>query len=609
MTPRRFDPLLSIVVLAGLLAYGTALAGTFVYDDLHSVRDNPALRDLRRIPEYFWNPATFSALDNRMYRPVLLVTFALDHALGGGAALPFKLTNLLLHVTCACLLVALARRFGAARHVAIGVGLLFATHPLLSEAVNMVSARSELLMYGFVLGALLCHERARSGSRACAWLAGLLTAFAAGAKEPGVVVPALLLLRERAVPAAERGRWRESLARIAPALGCAIAFLVVRRLVLGIATASVPAWSGNGDPLSGGSRGLVAQLATMALLLPRCLFQTLVPTGLSIDPSAPMQTTFWDPFVLSGAVGCCALALAVWHRGGPLARLGLAIAAAGSLPWIVLPLNVMLAEHRLYGLLAGGSLVLAEFAVRSRVAPVHLLRAATLVGLSFGAVSAIRSLDYRDERVLWEQVVAARPTSTRALCALGIGDLAAGDARTARQRLERAVGFYPRSWRARRYLAMAELALPREEGHCGLALVHAEHVKAQSPHDPFVRLLVAECLAAVGDQTGEVQWYRDAEREALSCLEIAEPKGLVYVTAARMRALAGDLRGALALVDTAIARGLDHSSVRLARCELLERDGRRDEAVAGVQAVLTRDPFDATAHALLARLQRAAPGR
>ena len=70
-------------MLLGLLAYGWAAAGQFVYDDYHSVHDNPALKDLSELPRLLWDVDAFSALDNRMYRPVLLVSFSLTHALFG----------------------------------------------------------------------------------------------------------------------------------------------------------------------------------------------------------------------------------------------------------------------------------------------------------------------------------------------------------------------------------------------------------------------------------------------------------------------------------------------------------------------------------------------
>ena len=98
------------VLVVTCLAYGTALLGTFVYDDLHSVRNNPAIRSLANIPAYFTDVEMFSSLQNDMYRPLLLTSFALNHAVGGLDAWVYKLTNILLHAANAGLLFSIARR-------------------------------------------------------------------------------------------------------------------------------------------------------------------------------------------------------------------------------------------------------------------------------------------------------------------------------------------------------------------------------------------------------------------------------------------------------------------------------------------------------------------
>ena len=148
----------------GLLAYGWATAGQFVYDDYHSVCDNPALTDISQLPRLLWDVEAFSALDNRMYRPALLVSFSLTHALFGMSSVAFKLGNVLLHCMIAVLLYGALRRLAVPRSAARGVAGCFAVHPVAAEAINMVSARSELLLgLGLVL-ALRCYLATRRAS-------------------------------------------------------------------------------------------------------------------------------------------------------------------------------------------------------------------------------------------------------------------------------------------------------------------------------------------------------------------------------------------------------------------------------------------------------------
>ena len=185
-----------MVFCAAWLAYAAALAGGFIYDDIHSVASNEGVRSLANLPRYFVDPTLFSSAGNVMYRPVLLCTFALDYALGSGSPIPFKFTNVLMHACIATLLFGWLRHAGAARRTAVVVSALFAVHPLASEAVNMVSVRSEL---GCILGMLVAlrgHQRWRAGQQGGAVLVALGAAFACGSKETGALLPLLLAAQQ-----------------------------------------------------------------------------------------------------------------------------------------------------------------------------------------------------------------------------------------------------------------------------------------------------------------------------------------------------------------------------------------------------------------------------
>lgn len=579
------------VLLAGVLAYAAACLGTFVYDDLHSVRDNEALRDLDALSRFFGDADLFSALNCRMYRPVLLCTFALDHALGGGAAFVFKITSLLLHLGCALLLRSLALALGAGRVGATVGALLFVVHPLASEAVNMVSSRSEVLMLFGLLAALRSHVWCRDGIPAARIGTLLGTAIACGSKETGVMVVPLLVAIEVLIPArrprAITDRWRE----IWPVLLAVGIYLLARKGVLGIATVHVPMLAAGHDPQVGHGRDLLTQLATMAVLVPRSLAQVLLPIGLSLDPEVAYVDTFLHPLPLLG-VALLALVTGLGLRGPGPVRFFTLFAWATSLPWILIPLNVPLAEHRLYGLLAGVLLGLGSALPAARPpARRVVLRLAGVAGLAFAPLALLRSLDYRDERILWEQVRAVRPDSVRALCGLALQEMQADRLEAARVLLEEAIARYPAHVPARQNLAEVNLRLPLEQARPWTALVMAEDLRERSPHDPLKRLLLARCATRLGEATGAAHWFDAAERHALSCLEIAVPKGLVYRTAAAAREKQGDLAAAIALLDRAVRAGLDHWSVLLHRSELLRRAGRTAEADADLFAAQRQDPF------------------
>ncbi|HEX5050305.1 MAG TPA: hypothetical protein VFZ65_00905 [Planctomycetota bacterium] len=578
------------VALLAACAYVTALAGDYVFDDVHSVAANPALQHLGNVWQLLSDPAAFSAGTSRMYRPVLLLSFACNLAISP-AACSLKAGNVLLHAAVAALVFAWLRRVSRRRAAAFVAAALFAVHPLASEAVNLVSARSELLcVFGLLLG-LLGHfewQRGRARRRAMVGMvAGAV--LACGSKETGVVLPVVMLVQAVCL---RRDRWdrrsvRAALVGVLPVVATVLAYLVLRKLLLGQATVTLLGRAGD-DPSSGYGRSLTTQLATMGTLLPKALAQMVVPVGLSLDPPVHYRSTFADVWVMLGWGSLAGLGLAALWRGtrARARRLGVAFAGAVSLPWIVIPLNMPFAEHRLYGALVGAALVLASLLPRVRLRAWGRLGArqrALLVAccglVLFGiAGSASRSLLYRDERLLWRSELALHPQSFRAWWGLGTSVFRAGDAASAVEPLAQAHALCPTHYDILRNYCEVLVSLPDERAQPFRAITAAAELAARGPRDPWARTLQAQANLQAGRTTGEREFFETAERLALSCLQIAEPKGYVYCLAAAARRGLGDLEGALAHLDASLGRGLDHFTVHLDRAAVLRELGRVAEA-------------------------------
>lgn len=606
---RRHRNLLAALVALVFCAYGAALAGDCVFDDVHSVVANPSLRGDVDWWKLCSDPGAFSAGTSRMFRPVLLLSFAGNLALSP-SAWALKAGNVLLHALVAGLAFGWLRRLHVAVGGAFAAAALFAVHPLLSESVNLVSARSELLLVLGLLVGLRGHLAwLRGGHRGRAVVGMLFGALlACGSKETGVVLPGLLFAQAWLLRREPWGQthWGRAVRGVLPVLLLVVGYLVLRKLLLGQATATLLGRTGE-DPTSGHGRTLLTQVATMGLLLPRALLQMVWPAGLSMDPPVSFRHTFADPLVLAGWGGVLGLTVAaLWPgRGAKVRRLGLAVAWATALPWIVVPLNMPLAEHRLYGPLLGVSAVLAPWwpRLRRRTAPGPARRwlRPTFGALlaAFSLLATLRSLDYRDERRLWQVELAARPLSWRAWWGLGTANLRAGDVDAAIEPLARAHDLYPEQFDVLRNYAEALTRLPAERAQPFRALVVAERLHDRSPRDPWARTLLADACLQVGRASGEAAWFQRAEATALSCLDVASPKALVYRMAASARRGAGDLGGALAHLDASLARGLDPVALRLDRAALLRELGRHAEARRELLRAQQQAPMDpAVQHAL-----------
>ena len=197
-------------VLVGLITFGVyanSLHNPFHYDDLHSIVDNPHVRDLGRIPSFFIDPTAFSAeADNAMYRPLLLATFAINYAISGYEVYSYHLVALGLHLGCVLLLGAVARQLLADQYAAYFAAALFALHPINTEPINYISSRSEILASFFFLLGLYAYLR--PGQRRYLWVS---LAFAGGvlSKSTTVVFPLVLVAYElicyRRLPRADKG--------------------------------------------------------------------------------------------------------------------------------------------------------------------------------------------------------------------------------------------------------------------------------------------------------------------------------------------------------------------------------------------------------------------
>ena len=147
-----------LIFLLGFIAcYWRVFPGDFHYDDYHSIRWNSWIVSLSSAGRFFSDPGCFSAEPQaKMYRPILLLSYALDYQVYGWRSWGWHLSNLLLHFfNCLLFFQILLRIFPNRTASWLGM-LLFAFHPVSGENINYLNCRSSLLLVFFVfLGLVL----------------------------------------------------------------------------------------------------------------------------------------------------------------------------------------------------------------------------------------------------------------------------------------------------------------------------------------------------------------------------------------------------------------------------------------------------------------------
>ncbi|MEW6756010.1 MAG: tetratricopeptide repeat protein [Candidatus Latescibacterota bacterium] len=325
------------LLLAGGVAgvYWPAAGNPFQYDDLHSIVENPHIRGLDGIPRFFTDPSTFSGMPGRgMYRPLLLVSYALNYAAGGYAVGGYHLVNLGLHLGCALLVWVLARQLGAGTDAAAAGALVFAVHPLNAEVANYVSARSESLAGLLYLGAVCLYLRGRRTGSRRAWAASVVAGGAALlAKSTAAVLPVALLWWDAHARCGPQSRVR-AWVRHLPYWAVLAAYLLAARTWLAESATSWP-------------RPLAEQAWTQVKALVLYLHWLAMPVRLSVEHEFHPAAVPWTGAVLAALGVLASLAWIVCRRSS-VPRLVLGWALLPLFPASLVPLNVLVNEHRLY---------------------------------------------------------------------------------------------------------------------------------------------------------------------------------------------------------------------------------------------------------------------
>ncbi|MCZ6690456.1 MAG: tetratricopeptide repeat protein, partial [Planctomycetota bacterium] len=444
-----------------ILLYANSLANDYIFDDIKVIQENESIRSFGAAAGIFRDVFGYTPLEvkgNRIdpsYRPVRFLSYAIDYAITRALfgefepnrppPLIFHLTNILLHAACAGLVFFLARKILPADGPGPAlVALLFAAHPVQTEAVTYLSGRRDVLFTLFYLFGALAYVRYRETGR---WPAALLCVVAyllsLFTKEMAVTLPAVLVLLRWPRRGEKGGGWPLLIALFVIAAAFSGWKLLVKNPG-GLGSESVGYWGG--DPL-----------ATL-LTIPRVLFHYLglivFPLRLSADysydafsPSRSLADPATTWIALAGLAFLAVLVAQAARRGTRIVWLASGWFVLTLLPVLQLfPHPERLAERFLYLPIVGPLLLfvaaILHFAGRRRAA--HLAPAIGIVlALLMGGRVLIRNTDWSSPVRLWGSAVDQYPRCARAQAALGAALMERGQYRDALPHLDACLDVIP----------------------------------------------------------------------------------------------------------------------------------------------------------------------
>lgn len=461
------QPLHLLLVAAVIAAlYGASLKNGFVWDDHQIIVNNPLLADIRALPRLLLAEDTFPGLTTGYYRPLTYLSFLLDRTVWGDRALGFTLTNILLHLLTSISLYRLVRLLCSDHQPALYAAIIFAAHPVASEAVNFhAGGRNTLLCTLFMVLTFISHLQERRVRGALCFSLALLS------KEFALVLPIVLLLHDRLV-AGKRPSPRVYL----PYGLLAAAYLLLRFLVV------------SGSLLS--ELQVAKALTVMPELLATYLFNFIAPINLKTI------------YTLSGSPLGFSLALLLLVAGGvfllrrdPLIPFAAAMGLLLLLPVLnFVPIGATsMADRHAYPALAAFSLALAR--ILHRCGKRFSIGLTAAIILCYGVIGIQRSGIWRNDFTLYSRMIADAPANGIGYQNLGMYYYNSGDS-------EQALKYLSECYRLGEYNPEALFAL------AAISFEAGDHLKAATvlkrldslfPGNPQTHVILGRIHEAAGD--------------------------------------------------------------------------------------------------------------
>ncbi len=632
LNPKLLYILLSLIPLCVFL---NSLQSGFVYDDIGVIEDNYFIRSLQNIPKIF-NRDYFHLANELSYRPVVTFSYFLDYAIWSLNPSGYHLTNVILHTINCFLLYAVVLRLVRIRTVALLSAVLFSMHPCVTEAVNAISYREDILAALFIFLSCLCLIL--SGKKvyyALSLLSYLLSLFS---KETAIVMPLFILLwwiffmrkhhpsfhpvREGtgSFPAASqlngsesfspaKSRWvRDFTTRFLGYVLTSIFYLIIRFIVLkNPLEASVGYIQGS----------ITINFMTMTKILASYVKLMFLPFHLSADYTIAPVLSFLDgsfitSLILLAAVGFIifkmintTVSLHILNRDRMYGVFVLCFFAA-LLPVLnIIPIGHIMADRYLYlpvagfctaisGLLLRGAIT--QFPVNKREKfPVYnhkilsnyafVIPLIAVICIFFTARTVLRNRDWRDEYTFWTKILSEQPQNYDAHNNLGSYFYKLGELDRAISELEEAV----------------RLKKNYPEGHNSLGTMYidkglidkaiAEYVEAvkYKPVFPQVYYNLGNACIKKGMVDDAIKFFDKAISQGMYNPQIFNNLGSAYMKK-------GMMDEAVAQYERALSVYKDFAEVHSNLGYVYTEKGDLDRAVSELKEALRLQPGHANAH-------------
>jgi tetratricopeptide (TPR) repeat protein len=374
--------------------------------------DSIFIQDMRAFNEDVSNlinsfrQGVFHATDDTYYRPFFLNSIILNYQVSGEDIAGYHVVNIALHLLCVGFFYRLLKQIGVYQLHAFLLALLFAVHPVLSQAVTWIPGRNDTLLAAFLLPYLSCSiAYVREGKTASLVGAALLLACGLFTKETALLAPgaAFVLL---VIALGYSWKSRRMLVQYGVWVLVFLGYLGMKSMAT-LGGAPI-------EPLQ-----LLSDFLSRLPLIVQYSGKIFFPFNLSVFP---MQQ---DTVYYYGIAALALLAVLIVMTKEKQLRLiigGALLFLLFLLPALLIPnnLNDQAFEHRLYLPITGMLLLLSQtVAFRNRLPERKLVMAVGAVAVVFAGLNYRHQEHFKDPVVFWKQAAETSPHSSYALMMYG----------------------------------------------------------------------------------------------------------------------------------------------------------------------------------------------
>ena len=461
-----------LIIVLTALVYANSLNNTFVLDDSSVILGNDFIKSWKNFPLIFTRtyltPFVNELVDHSLgsqetsYRPVVTASYFIDYSLWKLNPFGYHLTNLLLHIFNAILVYFLVFFITGELPIALFSSLLFALHPVNTEAVNVISFRDDLLSFSFFISSLFLYlklDRYTGKGKFLIYISSLgLFALALFSKEMAMTLPLVILLYEGIFNHKFKLRY--------------LGYFFVLFFYLWVRFFLMRNFTEPEALYPGGSffTGIITIFNVLAVYLKYLLLPVGVHYILSGDPHLVSRSLF-EPRVLFSAILVLFIFTAAIkiRRGSKVAAFSILWFFITLLPVVnIWPIRNFIAMRYLYIATPGISLLLASILFRLNglkvfhgwpgiwQGPARSILAAVLI--FYSSLTIIRNSVWKSDASLWKDMLTYYPSSYLVYYNLGLCYTKIGAADAAITLLEEAARLKPDYYQVYRNLGLCYLS-------------------------------------------------------------------------------------------------------------------------------------------------------